>query len=309
MSGAEPQAFCAAIDWGTTNMRLWLLGGEGSVIAQRASGEGMRACMPDRFEAVMETHLSVVGAPDDLPVIVSGMAGARGGWAEAPYLDAPADLRDLGRNALRVVSARRDVRILPGVCQRMAGREDVMRGEETQLAGAMATGTGSGLFCLPGTHSKWARLEEGRLTGFTTFMTGELYALMRQHSILRDTLGEGDADPGNPAFGDAVREMLSGDAVTAALFSLRAAALLSGTAPEELRARLSGLLLGSEIAAAIRQERPDEVQLVAAGGQARLYETAFEAAGIAGRTLDGAELVRRGLFDAACILWPERIAP
>lgn len=306
MTGQAPsQPFCAAIDWGTTNLRVWLLDRDGMVLGERASGEGMRACMPDRFEPVMEGHLAALGAPSDLPVVVAGMAGARGGWREVPYLIAPVGLHALHEGAVAVPRPRRDVRILPGICQRVPGREDVMRGEETQLAGAVALGLADGLVCLPGTHSKWAAIEAGRLVSFTTFMTGELFAVLGAHTILRDTLGEGGFDPADPAFRGGIDEMLvDGASLTGKLFSIRAAGLLNGDAAPHPRARLSGLLIGAEIAAARAMHgigRP--VGLVATGMQAELYRIALERAGLDCDLLDGAALVRRGLLDAARALW------
>jgi 2-dehydro-3-deoxygalactonokinase len=297
--------FCAAIDWGTTNLRVWLLDRTGAVLGERASGEGMRACMPDRFEPVMESHLAALGAPAALPVVVAGMAGARGGWREAAYLSAPVGLDALHEGAVVVPHAVRDVRILPGICQRAPGREDVMRGEETQLAGAVARGLADGLVCLPGTHSKWAAIEAGRLVSFTTFMTGELFAVLGAHTILKDTLGEGGFEPGDPAFRGGVEDMLvEGAGLTGKLFSLRAAGLLdAGSAPHP-RARLSGLLIGAEIAAARAAHGVEhEVGLVASGTQAELYRTALGLAGFGCRVMDGGALVRRGLFDAARALW------
>lgn len=306
---ASSSAFCAAIDWGTTNMRLWLMDGGGEVLAERSSAEGMRACMPDRFASVMEAHLTALGAAPDLPVVVAGMAGARGAWREAAYLDTPAPLDALHTHAVRVDGLARDVRILPGVCQRAAGREDVMRGEETQLAGAVAAGDRAGLFCLPGTHSKWAMLEDARLIRFTTFMTGEMYALISQHSILRDTLGDGAGEPDSPAFAEAIDEMLGGRGLTESLFSIRAAALLKGDAAPDAKARLSGLLIGTEIAAARRRySEVPSVYLIAGGTQARAYEAALACAGLQCNTRDGSALVRMGLFAAATALWPERNA-
>jgi 2-dehydro-3-deoxygalactonokinase len=300
--------FCAAVDWGTTNFRLWLLDAEGGVLAERSSGEGMRACQPDRFEAVLETHLAEVATPADLPVVVAGMAGARGGWREAAYRDAPASLEALHLDAVRVDGIARDVRILPGVCQRGKGREDVMRGEETQLAGAWAERRTSGLYCLPGTHSKWALVEEGRLLSFTTFMTGELFAIISQHSILRDMVEAGAGDSASAAFAEAVSEMLDGGAITGKLFSIRAASLLLADAAPDARARLSGLLIGAEIAAARAELKGSaEVSLIATGAQARAYETALAIAGIGSGTLDGQDLVRRGLYAAALAMWPERV--
>lgn len=299
------QPFCAAIDWGTTNLRVWLLDAAGAVLGERASGEGMRACLPDRFGPVMESHLEALGAAADLPVIVAGMAGARGGWREAPYLTAPVGLDALHEGAVVVPHPARDVRILPGICQRLPGREDVMRGEETQLAGAVAGGLSDGLVCLPGTHSKWAAIEAGRLAAFTTFMTGELFAAVAGHTILKDTLGEGTVDPAGPAFRGGVADMLAGGAaLTGALFSLRAAGLLLGPAAPDPRARLSGLLIGAEIAAARAAHGTEgEVGLVATGLQADLYAAALGLAGFRVLVLDGGALVRRGLLDAARALW------
>lgn len=271
----------------------------------------MRACLPDHsFGAVLEKHLQALDAPSDLPVVVAGMAGARGAWKEAAYLETPTSLDALHQRAVRVDGFARDTRILPGVCQREKGREDVIRGEETQLAGACAQERRSGLFCLPGTHSKWARLEEGRLTEFTTFMTGELFALMSEHSVLRDMVAKGTGDSASPTFSEAVSEMLAdGAGLTGKLFSVRAASLLNGDAAPDAKARLSGLLIGAEIAA-MRGALLDEAKalLIASGAQARAYQKALSTAGIESEILDGHDLVRRGLYNAALALWPERNA-
>ncbi len=167
--------FCAAIDWGTSSFRLWLLSNDGAVLAERRSDEGMIRAANTGFDAVLERHLAELGAPAKLPVIICGMAGARQGWREAGYLDTPADVADIIRNALIVDGYPRDVRILPGIAQREAGAPDVMRGEETQLLGLVADGVRSGLVCMPGTHSKWVTLGGGKVEGFSTYMTGELF--------------------------------------------------------------------------------------------------------------------------------------
>lgn len=295
--------FCAAIDWGTTNMRVWLLDQSGNVSASRASDEGMRQAMPDRFEAIMEKHLAEMGAPVDLPVIICGMAGARGGWVEAEYMRTPAQLSAAHESAVKVAHASRDIRILPGACQMDEAREDVMRGEETQLAGAISGVEDNGIFCMPGTHSKWAVVKGGSLTRFTTFMTGEMHGLVSKHSILRDTLGEAKANAESPAFAGAVDEMLEGRGFTEALFSIRASALLKGAEAGDLASRLSGLVIGSEIASAKRAFAPEEVGLVAAGPLSDLYRAALARAGINAEALDGEALARRGLFAAAQSFW------
>ncbi|GEO85888.1 MULTISPECIES: 2-dehydro-3-deoxygalactonokinase [Alphaproteobacteria] len=304
------QAAVALVDWGTSNLRVWLVDAAAGVLGDRHSPEGMGTLTSDRFAGVLEAHLAALGAGPDLPVVVAGMAGARAGWVEAPYAEAPAGLIDLYRKAVCAPGIGRDVRILPGVCQRSAGAEDVMRGEETQLLGAVAGGLCDALFCLPGTHSKWVSLEGGRISRFTTVMTGELFQLVSRQSILRLSIGEGRAAAGHPAFRQAVEEALSTDfSLTTRLFSIRAQALLSGADESSAASRLSGLLLGAEIAA--MRSRLDEsrrVQLIGSGALTELYAAALILAGAEPVSLDGGELVRSGLFAAAKALFPHRFA-
>lgn len=300
----------ALVDWGTSNLRVWLVDAAANVLAERQSPEGMGTLTPDRFAGVLERHLSALGADPDLPVVVAGMAGARAGWIEAPYVDTPAALADLHIRAVAAPSTDREVRILPGVCQRTSGAEDVMRGEETQLLGAVSTGLSDALFCLPGTHSKWVSLEGGRISGFSTVMTGELYHLLSRQSILRLSVGEGRAVAGHAAFGRAVAEALDADfSLTARLFSVRAQSLLASADAESAASRLSGLLLGAEIAAMRPRLAADaRVHLIGSGALTALYAAALGLAGVTAVSLDGGELVRLGLVSAARALFPSRFA-
>jgi 2-dehydro-3-deoxygalactonokinase len=301
MSAAAIARF-VAVDWGATRMRVWLLGADGTPLAERRSDEGMLAAQPDRFAAILEAHLAALGALADLPVIICGMAGARQGWIEAPYVTVPTPMRAIFDAAVRVPGQARDIRILPGLAQRDAAEPDVMRGEETQLAGA-GLETGALLACLPGTHSKWAALADGAVTGFQTFMTGELFSVLSVHSILRHSVAvDGPVEPDHPAFRQWCGEAAAGRAeLSANLFRLRAATLLHGKTPEDGRAALSGLLIGAEIAGARRRFGTDaaEIVLVASGAMAELYRAAFELAGLPCRTVDADEAVRRGLAVAA----------
>ena len=160
------------------------------------------------------------------------MAGARQGWLEAPYLDTPADLNALARGAARPEGTNFAARILPGVCQRIAGHEDVMRGEETQLLGLLALRPGfEGTAILPGTHSKWVEIRDGRIIRFSTAMTGELYEILSQHSVLRHSFAAGSID--GPEIEDGIAEGMragleSPALATSLIFRTRAAALLSG---------------------------------------------------------------------------------
>jgi len=201
----------------------------------------------------------------------------------------------------------RAVRILPGVAQRKPGRFDVMRGEETQLLGLVAENPAVTLACLPGTHSKWVDLEDGKVTGFSTFMTGELFALLCEHSILRHGIAAPSASLApNEAFLAGVESSLENPArVTTHLFELRAASLLAGLSPEDMRARLSGLLIGLEIAGAVTlHDLYEPVTLAASGPLAELYGAALRHAGMETVAVDAGEAVRRGLLEAARRLLP-----
>ncbi|WP_295809406.1 2-dehydro-3-deoxygalactonokinase, partial [uncultured Nitratireductor sp.] len=181
-SSASP--FCAVVDWGTSSFRLWLLDRQGAVLTESRSGEGMMHCAQAGFAAVLDAHLARVEAPTALPVLICGMAGARQGWLEAPYAKTPARLEELPERAVRIAKVERDVRILPGIALDDAAAPNVMRGEETQLLGAVKP-SGGALVCMPGTHSKWVRVDAGAVTHFSTFMTGELFSVLTGHTILK----------------------------------------------------------------------------------------------------------------------------
>lgn len=295
----------AAVDWGTSSFRVWLIDGAGGVLAERRSDEGMVSAAATGFGTILEGHLAAMGAASDLPVIICGMAGARQGWIEAPYVPLPARLDDMVAGAVPVPGQPRDIRILPGLAQRHADAPDVMRGEETQLAGIVPLFvSGKHVVCMPGTHSKWVEAEDGAVTGFRTWLTGELFSILSKQSILRHSLGENPAParPDDAAFRAACLAALGdvGD-VGNGLFRIRAATLLRGLTPGEASAQLSGLLVGGEIASARRCfDIPDgKVILVASGGLGLLYRTALELAGCTVLCADAEEAVRAGLTEAA----------
>lgn len=298
--------FAALVDWGTSNLRIWLTDSQGAVIGERQSAEGMGSLDKAAYPAVLEGHLTALGASADLPVVIAGMAGARTGWREAPYVETPAPLVGLFQHAVQPEGISRPVYILPGVCQREGGAFDVMRGEETQLAGALEQGLDNALFCLPGTHSKWALVEGGQVRNFSTVMTGELFNLISRQSILRLSVPEdGDAEADPEIFDAAVQQALEpGFALTSVLFSIRAEGLLSSNAKINPAARLSGLLIGAEIAA-IREDltRYGKAYLIGTGKLTRLYARAIVQAGGESVLLDGGLLVRRGLLASALSLF------
>lgn len=301
------EAFCAAIDWGSSGFRLWLLSEGGSVLGERRSGEGMLKVASGDFPAVMERHLAALDAPPRLPVIICGMAGARQGWREAPYVDVPAPLAAVADDALAVPDAARDVRILPGIAQRSPERPDVMRGEETQLLGALGAHPDGLLACMPGTHSKWVRLEAGRVEAFATFMTGELFDAIGHHTILAHALEEEADTAGSAAFAAAARRALEGDdALLNRLFAIRSGQLLGYAGRADGKAELSGLLIGSEIAGALRLlGHGGRVTLIASRPLATPYRQVLDLAGLGVETVDAEEAVRRGLLLAARRLWSQ----
>ncbi|MDG3575048.1 2-dehydro-3-deoxygalactonokinase [Rhizobium sp. YJ-22] len=294
-----------AVDWGTSSFRLWMLDRHGDVLAERRSGEGMTVAAASGFGAILDGHLAAIAAPAGLPVLVCGMAGARQGWVEAGYVDLPAPLDAILTGAVSVPGQTREVRILPGLAQRRTQAPDVMRGEETQLLGALtAFGEGAHRVCMPGTHSKWVEVDGDTVQGFSTYMTGELFDVVTRHSILSHAVVSDGFDDNR--FGAAVLEAWEKPAdISNLLFRARAGQLLHGLPADAARAQISGHLIGLEIAGALEQD--DEgvvVRLVASGRLQTLYEAAFATLSIACTTIDADEAVRRGLHAAAVSIWP-----
>ncbi|PMR79883.1 2-dehydro-3-deoxygalactonokinase [Halomonas urumqiensis] len=305
-----------AVDWGSSNLRAWAMADDGQVLARGHSDKGMLALTADAYET---TLLEVIGdwlpATGRVNVLVCGMAGARQGWREAAYVDVPTRLDELGRGAVQppVADKRLRVYLLPGLSQRQGphgGDFDVMRGEETQLAGLVASDTTlSGHICLPGTHSKWACLEDGVVSGFTTYLTGELYQLLASHSVLKHSMGRDDlSDPKcRQAFTTAVRESRDApQAFSRHLFGLRAADLLDTRLPSGdarralLAARLSGLAIGLELAGLVGVPGEglaagESVTLIGNAALCSRYALALDALGHPAQRVDAEAAVLAGL--------------
>ncbi|MBY6154567.1 2-dehydro-3-deoxygalactonokinase [Vannielia litorea] len=289
-----------AADWGTSNLRLWAIGPEGEVIGRESSSAGMGTLTPEGYEpallALAEKYLG--DGPTD--VLVCGMAGAKQGWVEAPYASTPCKPSGLAPVSAPTNDPRLRVRILPGVSQQDPA--DVMRGEETQVAGFLAGNPDfDGILCLPGTHSKWVHVSAGEIVSFRTFMTGELFSLLSSQSVLRHSLhGEGWDDS---AFTEAASEAMSRpERLASSLFSLRAASLLTGLAPGTARARLSGMLIGLELAAARPYWLGQRVALIGGPLLTEPYAKALAAQGLAPETHDGDNLALAGLTAARMAL-------
>lgn len=295
------EAFCAALDWGSTNLRIRLLDRQGNVIDTFTSSEGLINLPKRDFNGTLEKRLAGLGADANLPVIICGMAGSRQGWLEVPYLRIPAALTEIPKAALKVEEASRPVYILPGLSQ-VSPSADVMRGEETQLLGLTLEREIDGVVCMPGTHSKWVLMKAGGIERFSTFMTGEVYALLTKHSLLRFSVDEATERLWErPAFAEAVLEVVEHpERFGEALFGIRATGLLKDVGQADGTARLSGLCIGLELAGAGDYVKDGStIEVVASGLHAELYRKAFDVLGIPHNITDASEASRKGLFSAA----------
>ncbi len=239
-----------ACDWGTTNLRAWLIGVDGNVVEARDFPLGVSRLQPGeaarRFREEVRPALDAEG----LPALLCGMIGSNLGWVSAPYLDCPADIGDLGAALVDPEPGDPPVRIVPGLRgPGITAAPDVMRGEETQVFGWIAQdearGRGRHVICHPGTHAKWVLVEDGRIVRFVTAMTGELFATLSRHGVLATASTPGDES----AFRQGVEAAGDGDALSARLFSVRSRVVGGDADPDTSASYLSGLLIGSEIAA------------------------------------------------------------
>lgn len=289
-----------AVDWGTSNLRAWAMGPQG-VLAAAGSDDGMGKLAQAEFEPALLRVIAPWQGAGITPVIACGMVGARQGWMEAPYRSTPcAPVASGELMSVPTTDPRLQMMIAPGLCQ--VKPADVMRGEETQIAGALALLPNfDGVFCLPGTHSKWAHVSAGEVVSFQTFMTGEMFALLSQHSVLRHGMaGEGSDEASfSQGLADAMERP---EKISARLFTLRAEGLLNGLPPAAARARLSGLLIGLELAAAKPYWLGQRIALIGAETLSARYATALAAQGAASETLDATACTLAGLAAARGVL-------
>jgi 2-dehydro-3-deoxygalactonokinase len=278
------------IDWGTSNRRAWWLAADGSVLAEHSDDQGLLAAQ-GRFAPALDALLARGPAlPRGAPVLMSGMVGSASGWREAPYLAATQPLRSLAQQVVPVVHADRRCLIVPGVCfDGDDGTVDVMRGEETQLLGALAAGHGDGWYVLPGTHSKWVRLAQGRVAHLSTYMTGELFALLTQHGTLAAITRDGGDDPAAFARG---LEAARGSGLSHALFGCRARVVAGRMPANEAREYLSGLLIGAEWADVQHRAggAPERIRVIGSPALERRYADCGAHFGCRVEALDAAAL-------------------
>lgn len=289
-----------AVDWGTSSLRGALLDADGCVIEEKSAARGILTVPAGGFPAVFDELFGAWMQPDGTRCLISGMAGSKQGWVEAPYCACPAGLDDVARKVIPVAPR---ISMVPGLSADDAGVPDVMRGEEVQIFGAVAlTGVRDGLFVLPGTHNKWVRVVDGCVAGFRTFMTGEFYALLGTHSILARTV-DTTAALDEPAFLQGVAQSHNGHGLLHNAFGARTLALFDRMKAGPLASYLSGLLIGEELRAQALGPDPSVV-LIGAPQLTRRYALALNNTGIESRTL-GAEATWAGLHALHAHLKPQ----
>jgi len=292
-----------AVDWGTSRLRAWLVDGGGNVLDQAESDEGIGA-IAGGHETIFER---VVGDWPTVPAIMAGMVGSRQGWREAAYVPCPATVLSLAGGISRFTTARgRPVAVVPGLVVKR-GDGNVLRGEETQIVGALGRESAfTGTCILPGTHSKWASIDKGVIVDFQSFISGELFELLARRSFLRHSVAEPDSASDlstAPDFRLAVeRTAKEGLPFLAALFSVRVRQLLADVKPENNLAYLSGLVIGGEIAAAMATRtlgHDTAIRIVGSKSLGRAYRAALAILGYDAETFDGDKMAVAGLLHLA----------
>ena len=271
-----------AADWGTSNLRIWGIDNRGHVIHTINNGKGMASLIPSEFEPYL---ISLIDnwLPKDgnakCPIIICGMAGAKTGWKEAAYLKAPCP----PINKEKIIQVETDdqrisVSIVPGIMQ--TSPPDVMRGEETQIAGYLSKNTDfDGIICLPGTHTKWVHISANEIVSFKTFMTGEIFLSLSERSILKTSVQSNDFDP--TSFLEAFEDTYSNPALLSSkLFGLRAADLLENTSTKFLKSKLSGYLIGCELAGAKSYWLGQNIIMIGNNDLCILYQKALKKLGL-----------------------------
>jgi 2-dehydro-3-deoxygalactonokinase len=278
-----------AVDWGTTNRRGYLMEPGGRMTEEFEDDKGILSVEAGGFPQAVRELRERLG---DLPLLMGGMIGSNRGWEEAPYVPCPAGLPELAQK-LKWVEPER-IAIVPGVSFVSTDAADVMRGEEVQILGAYAGGMilPNALICHPGTHNKWIRLEDGRITWFKTVMTGEMFNLLKEHSILADLLQHPAA--ADTAFEAGVRRGLETQELTAELFSVRARVLLGKAEREAAASFTSGLLIGTDVRIGLRYAPEGEIVVMGRPELTALFASALAIAGRTTRTVDGEEAFLEG---------------
>lgn len=296
MNSAASRPALIGVDWGTSSFRAFLIGAEGEVIDGVSSPEGIMQLSGQCFEAVLDRLVGPWVAQTKLPILASGMITSRNGWVETPYAAMPLGACDLARALVPYkVASGALIHFVTGASTEHDGGPDVMRGEETQIIGASALGLNDGAFVMPGTHSKWVRVADGQIMDFATYMTGEIFAALKGHTIL-GTLMEGD-DFNAEAFEMGVAAGLdAGTNLLHNLFHVRTLPLMDKIPKVATADYMSGMLIGTEVAAATRDiEDIGTITIVGRSDLSDRYERALHTAGFGCRRAPD-DIVAKGHF-------------
>lgn len=283
------------VDWGTSSFRAFLIGAKGEVIDRVSSPGGIMQLGGESFEAALERLIGPWISGAELPILASGMITSRNGWVETPYAELPLGAETLA-GALVPHETRKGLRLhfITGAATEDEGGPDVMRGEETQIVGAVASGLEDGLFVMPGTHSKWVEVRAGKITAFSTWMTGDIFAALRGHTILSALMEEGEDEEALKA--GVAHGLNGGNALLHNLFHVRSLPLMGRIPKAAASDYLSGLLIGSEIAGATGgAENTGVITIIGRDDLSDRYEIALRAAGLESRRAPG-DIVAKGHF-------------
>jgi 2-dehydro-3-deoxygalactonokinase len=293
-----------AIDWGSSSFRAYLMSPDGEVLDEVVSGDGIGSVAAGAYPATLRRLIGGwLQAHSSLPVIASGMVGSRHGWREAAYVKCPAGPSDVAAHLTEVEADRRRVVLAPGLSYLdESGQPDVIRGEETEIFGV--ADSGARLIVLPGSHSKWARVEGGRVVAFRTFVTGELFAALRDHTVAGAFARTAPAKSPGEAFtlgaqrGAAAAACQGGTGLLGLLFGARSLPLMGSLPEDDAGEYLSGLLIGAEIAEGRRLYPGEEPHVAGAEALVERYRAAFESLGVSARAAPP-RAAARGLFRIA----------
>ena len=282
-----------AADWGTTNRRAYKIDAGGECVDEFEDERGIMSVAPGGFPKAVAEIRSRLG---DSPLLLAGMIGSNRGWQEAPYVACPAGIDEV---ADALVWAGEREAIIPGVSYLKGNCADVMRGEEVQLLGAVAAGLVDpmSMVCHPGTHNKWATLRQGKIAEFRTVMTGELFNLLKEHSILSDLLN-GPVEP-TDIFRQAARYAIENEALPAELFAVRARVLLGQAKKEDAAAYTSGILIGTDVRIGLSVPTAARITLIGRPELTRLYAAAIGEAQRDAVELDGEQCFLAGIQEIA----------
>jgi 2-dehydro-3-deoxygalactonokinase len=284
-----------AINWGTSNFRAWMVDAGGKVVDERLSSRGAISVSPGKFHDALIAEVGDWVSAGETRVLMSGMVGSRTGWKEAPYVQVPASLEQVVKAVTRISVNSIDVRVVPGLRgSDENGVPEVMRGEETEIFGSGSEAANSNHVCLPGTHTKWVRMEGETIVGFSTSMTGDLYKAIREATILRAATQQEARDADAFLLGVA-RSSQAGE-LAHHLFGVRTRVLTGAMKEQSASSYLSGILIGHEVRANSREGEP--VHLIGEPALCKLYAIALGACGVES-TIEPEGAALRGLLRIA----------